>query len=83
MTNLIVVKQLSKEFQKYKAIDNLNFTVEKGEILVFLGPSGSGKTTTAGKLANLFRKQGKKPLLVACDVYRPAAIKQLQVVGKQ
>lgn len=38
MTNLIVVKQLSKEFQKYKAIDNLNFTVEKGEILVFLGP---------------------------------------------
>lgn len=44
---------------------------------------GVGKTTTAGKLANLLRKQGKKPLLVACDVYRPAAIKQLQVVGKQ
>ena len=44
---------------------------------------GSGKTTTAGKLANVLRKQGKKPLLVACDVYRPAAIKQLQVVGKQ
>lgn len=42
-----------------------------------------GKTTTAGKLANLLRKQGKKPLLVACDVYRPAAIKQLQVVGAQ
>ena len=42
---------------------------------------GSGKTTTCGKLANLLRKQGKKPLLVACDVYRPAAIKQLQVVG--
>ena len=42
-----------------------------------------GKTTTAGKLANLLRKQGKKPLLVACDVYRPAAIKQLQVVGGQ
>ena len=42
-----------------------------------------GKTTTAGKIANLIRKQGKKPLLVACDVYRPAAIKQLQVVGAQ
>lgn len=42
-----------------------------------------GKTTTAGKIANLLRKQGKKPLLVACDVYRPAAIKQLQVVGGQ
>ena len=42
-----------------------------------------GKTTTAGKIANLLRKQGKKPLLVACDVYRPAEIKQLQVVGGQ
>ena len=42
-----------------------------------------GKTTASGKLANLLRKQGKKPLLVACDIYRPAAIKQLQVVGAQ
>ena len=50
---------------------------------MLVGLQGSGKTTTAGKLANLLRKQGKKPLLVACDVYRPAAIKQLQVVGKQ
>jgi signal recognition particle subunit SRP54 len=50
---------------------------------MLVGLQGSGKTTTAGKLANLFRKQGKKPLLVACDIYRPAAIQQLQVVGKQ
>ena len=50
---------------------------------MLVGLQGSGKTTTAGKLANLLRKQGKNPLLVACDVYRPAAIKQLQVVGKQ
>ena len=50
---------------------------------MLVGLQGSGKTTTAGKLANLLRKQGKKPLLVACDVYRPAAIKQLQVVGSQ
>lgn len=50
---------------------------------MLVGLQGSGKTTTAGKLANLFRKQGKNPLLVACDIYRPAAIKQLQVVGKQ
>ena len=50
---------------------------------MLVGLQGSGKTTTAGKLANLFRKQGKKPLLVACDIYRPAAIKQLQVVGAQ
>ena len=52
-------------------------------IVMLVGLQGSGKTTTAGKLANLLRKQGKKPLLVACDVYRPAAIKQLQVVGGQ
>ena len=51
--------------------------------LMLVGLQGSGKTTTAGKLANILRKQGKKPLLVACDVYRPAAIKQLQVVGSQ
>ena len=50
---------------------------------MLVGLQGSGKTTTSGKLANLLRKQGKKPLLVACYVYRPAAIKQLQVVGKQ
>ena len=50
---------------------------------MLVGLQGSGKTTTAGKLANLFRKQGKKPLLVACDIYRPATIQQLQVVGKQ
>ena len=42
-----------------------------------------GKTTTAGKIANLLKKQGKRPLLIACDIYRPAAIKQLQVVGAQ
>lgn len=52
-------------------------------IFMMVGLQGSGKTTSSGKLANLMRKQGKKPLLVACDIYRPAAITQLQVVGKQ
>lgn len=61
----------------------LNFTPNPPTAIMLVGLQGSGKTTTAGKLANLIRKQGKKPLLVACDVYRPAAIKQLQVVGKQ
>ena len=61
----------------------VNFTPNPPTIIMLVGLQGSGKTTTAGKLANLFRKQGKKPLLVACDVYRPAAIKQLQVVGAQ
>ena len=52
-------------------------------VIMLAGLQGSGKTTTAGKLANLLRKQGKNPMLVACDVYRPAAIDQLQVLGKQ
>lgn len=61
----------------------INFTPNPPTVIMLVGLQGSGKTTTAGKLANLLRKQGKNPLLVACDVYRPAAIKQLQVVGKQ
>ena len=61
----------------------INFTPNPPTIIMLVGLQGSGKTTTAGKLANILRKQGKKPLLVACDVYRPAAIKQLQVVGSQ
>ncbi len=61
----------------------INFSPNPPTVIMLVGLQGSGKTTTAGKLANIIRKQGKKPLLVACDVYRPAAIKQLQVVGKQ
>ena len=53
-------------------------------ILMLVGLQGSGKTTTIGKLANMLRKKNhKKPLLVACDVYRPAAIDQLKQIGKQ
>ena len=60
----------------------LTFANHPPTIYMMVGLQGAGKTTTSGKLAGLLRKQGKKPLLVACDVYRPAAIKQLQVVGK-
>ncbi len=52
-------------------------------IIMMTGLQGAGKTTTAAKLGGIFKKQGKRPLLCACDVYRPAAIKQLQVVGAQ
>ncbi len=52
-------------------------------VIMLVGLQGAGKTTTAGKLALLLRKQNKRPLLVAADVYRPAAIKQLQVLGQQ
>ena len=52
-------------------------------VIMMVGLQGAGKTTHSGKLAGLYKKQGKSPLLVACDVYRPAAIKQLQVVGEK
>lgn len=59
------------------------FSSKPPTVYMMVGLQGAGKTTTTAKLANLLRKQGKKPLLVACDVYRPAAIKQLQVLGAQ
>jgi len=52
-------------------------------VIMMTGLQGAGKTTTAAKLGGLLKKQGKRPLLCACDVYRPAAVKQLQVVGSQ
>ncbi|NLM74718.1 MAG: signal recognition particle protein [Clostridiaceae bacterium] len=61
----------------------LTFSPAPPTVYMMVGLQGSGKTTTSGKLANMLRKNGKRPLLVACDVYRPAAVKQLQVVGGQ
>lgn len=52
-------------------------------VIMMVGLQGAGKTTHAGKLAGMYKKQGKNPLLVACDIYRPAAIRQLEVVGGQ
>ena len=60
----------------------LTFSRKPPTVFMMVGLQGAGKTTTSGKLAGQLRKQGRNPLLVACDVYRPAAIKQLQVVGK-
>lgn len=61
----------------------LNISSVGPTIIMMVGLQGAGKTTMTGKLALQLRKQNKKPLLVACDIYRPAAIKQLEVVGKQ
>ena len=61
----------------------LNLSSKSPTIVMMVGLQGAGKTTNSAKLAGLMKKQGKRPLLVACDVYRPAAIKQLEVVGKQ
>ena len=61
----------------------INISSKPPTVIMLTGLQGAGKTTTAGKLANLLRKQGRKPLMAAGDVYRPAAIKQLQVLGEQ
>lgn len=60
----------------------LNISPNPPTVIMLVGLQGSGKTTLCGKLSNYLRKQGKKPLMVACDVYRPAAIKQLETLGK-
>ncbi len=61
----------------------LTYASQPPTVYMLCGLQGAGKTTMAGKLGGMLKKQGKKPLLVACDIYRPAAIKQLQVVGEQ
>ena len=61
----------------------INYSSSGTTVIMLVGLQGAGKTTMCGKLALNLRKNNKKPLLVACDIYRPAAIKQLEVVGKQ
>ncbi len=61
----------------------INILPNQPTVIMMVGLQGSGKTTTAAKLAGHLKSQGRNPLLVACDIYRPAAIKQLQVVGEK
>ncbi len=80
-----VVKIVHDELVKLLGSEDaeLNISPNPPTIIMLVGLQGSGKTTMCGKLANLLRKNGKNPLMVACDVYRPAAIDQLKVLGKQ
>lgn len=80
-----VVKIVNEEMTELMGGANARLTWSSSlpTIYMLCGLQGSGKTTMAGKLANYLQKQGKKPLLAACDIYRPAAIKQLQVVGER
>lgn len=80
-----VIKIVNEELTELMggAQSKINLASKPPTIIMLVGLQGAGKTTTAGKLANLLRKQGKRPLLVAGDIYRPAAIKQLQVLGEQ
>ena len=80
-----VMKIVSEEMAALMGSEHARLTWSSSvpPISMLCGLQGAGKTTMAGKLANYLQKQGKKPLLAACDIYRPAAIKQLQVVGSQ
>ena len=80
-----VIKIVCDELTTLMGSTNSKLTVASmpPTVIMMVGLQGAGKTTHAGKLAGLLKKQGKKPLLVACDIYRPAAIKQLQVVGEK
>ncbi len=66
-----------------ETVSKLDLSGKTPLVIMMVGLQGSGKTTSSGKLANHLRKQGRRPLLVACDVYRPAAVKQLEVLGEQ
>ena len=79
-----VIKIVREELTKLMGGDNqkLNVSSKPPTVIMMCGLQGSGKTTLSGKLALKLKKEGKKPLLVACDVYRPAAIEQLKVLGK-
>ena len=80
-----VVKIVNEELTSLMGGSQSKLTIASNPptIVMMVGLQGAGKTTHAGKLAGLYKKQGKRPLLVACDIYRPAAIKQLQIVGER
>jgi len=66
-----------------KTQSKIEYSSKPPTVIMMAGLQGAGKTTTCGKLGGLLKKQGKRPLLVACDIYRPAAIQQLKVVGEK
>ena len=81
----MIVKIVNEELIKLMGSENQRITIspKPPTVVMLVGLQGAGKTTNGAKLAGLFKKQGKRPLLVACDIYRPAAIRQLEVVGGQ
>ena len=81
----MVIKIVNEELTALMGTENekLNISPQSPSVVMLVGLQGAGKTTNGAKLAGLMRKSGKRPLLVACDVYRPAAIAQLETVGAQ
>ena len=80
-----VIKIVNEELTALMGSENqkLNISSQSPSVVMLVGLQGAGKTTNGAKLAGLMRKQGKRPLLVACDVYRPAAADQLQTLGDE
>ena len=81
----MVIKIVNEELTALMGTENvkLNISSQSPSVIMLVGLQGAGKTTNGAKLAGLMKKSGKRPLLAACDVYRPAAIKQLETVGAQ
>ncbi|MEG0806413.1 MAG: signal recognition particle protein [Lachnospiraceae bacterium] len=82
----MVIKIVNEEMVKLMGTQTTEITLQQGNeltIIMMVGLQGAGKTTTAAKLAGKVKQKGKKPLLVACDIYRPAAIEQLKVNGEK
>ena len=82
----MVIKIVNEELVKLMGSETTEIQLQPGQattIIMMAGLQGAGKTTTTAKIAGKFKLKGKKPLLVACDVYRPAAIKQLQINGEK
>ena len=82
----MVIKIVNEELEKLMRSETTEIQLQPGQattVIMMAGLQGAGKTTTTAKIAGKFKLKGKKPLLVACDVYRPAAIKQLQINGEK
>ena len=79
-----IVKIVNEELIKLMGGESpkINISPKPPTVIMMVGLQGAGKTTHAGKIANMYKQKGKNPLLVACDVYRPAAIDQLHIVGE-
>ncbi|MBQ1258757.1 MAG: signal recognition particle protein [Clostridia bacterium] len=80
-----IVKIVNEELTALMGTTQAKLTIspKPPTVIMMVGLQGAGKTTHAAKLAGMYKKQGKRPLLAACDIYRPAAIKQLQILGEQ
>ncbi len=81
----MIVKIVNEELVKLMGTETRHITINPNgpTVIMLVGLQGAGKTTNGSKLAGLMKRQGKNPLLVACDIYRPAAIKQLEVCGEK